>query len=35
MEIITVQQANQNNTVPELRFIYSAIWIRMLENDKK
>ena len=33
MEIITVQQANQNKTLPELRTIYSAIWIRMLEDD--
>ena len=35
MEIITVQQANQNKTLPELRTINSAIWIRMLEDDRK
>jgi len=35
MEIIIVQQTNQNKTVPELRTIYSAIWIRMLEDDRK
>ena len=35
MEIFTVQLANQNKTVLELRTIYSAIWIRMLEDDRK
>jgi len=35
MEIIIVQQYNQNKTLPELRTIYSAIWIRMLEDDRK
>ena len=35
MEIITVQQANQNKTLPEFRTINSAIWIRMLEDDRK
>ena len=35
MEIITVQQANQTKTLPELRTINSAIWIGMLEDDRK
>ena len=35
MEIITVQQANQTKTVPELRTMNSAIWIRLLEDDRK
>jgi len=35
MESITVQQANQTKTLPELRTINSDIWIGMLEDDRK